>query len=205
MKRLDISTQNIIRLEIVGKQLYCYHQDGMITSHNIVGLAELDCENNLLTTLPDLSSLTSLTNLYCRSNLLTHFTNLPKNLTCLSCGYNNLVLLPRMSHIQLEDLFCANNPLRELPLLPDTLKYFSCDNLIPNPLPESMSVCSTLSEEDKNFYLLQRHNQRCRDLGIKEADVVPDLETRLAVKEQHILKHVLRIDGEMYQASQARV
>ena len=92
-------------------------------------LEDLYCDNNQLTSLPDLPS--KLKNLSCYNNKLTSLPEeLPSNLKFLDCDDNKLTSLPDLPS-KLETLYCYNNKLTELPDL-SNLKYLNCWN---NNLP----------------------------------------------------------------------
>jgi len=59
---------------------------------DLSGITELDCSNNLLTSLPALPK--TLKRLYCSCNLLTSLPDLPDSLITLYCGGNRLSKLP---------------------------------------------------------------------------------------------------------------
>ena len=102
-------------------------------------LTYLDCENNLLSSLPNLPN--SLYSLYCDYNQLTSFPSLPTSLTSLSCSYNHLANLPTLPD-SLQELYCNNNLLINLPTFPKTLLYIHCnDNLLTSlpTLPNSLN------------------------------------------------------------------
>jgi len=76
----------------------------------------LDCSNNNLSELPDLSKCTNLTHLNCSDNNLSELPDLSKctNLTYLYCYNNNLSKLPDLSKCtNLTYLYCYNNNLSE--------------------------------------------------------------------------------------------
>jgi Leucine-rich repeat (LRR) protein len=90
------------------------------------------CDNNQLTTLPNLPA--ELTYLYCHDNQLTALPDLPTTLTSLHCDNNNLTALPDLP-AGLRRLFCENNQLTSLPDLPTGLRVFLCNN---NPFPPEL-------------------------------------------------------------------
>ncbi len=74
--------------------------------------------NNLIDTLPDLSSLVNLETLYCYNNQLSSISNLSNlvNLKTLFCFNNQIISLPDLSDlVSLEDLDCNFNLLTTLP------------------------------------------------------------------------------------------
>ncbi len=138
-------------------------------------LKELNCDNNLLNSLPNLpdsliklscieNKLTELSNLpfglnilNCDNNLLTGLPELSNSLKYLSCSYNLLTELPSLLHTDLERLHCYNNSLTELPPdLPLSLIVLYCDNNLLTSLP-CMSTLKFLSC-DNNPFLYNRIN-----------------------------------------------
>ena len=85
----------------------------------------LYCENNGLTSLPELPN--SLTYISCYNNQLTILLELPNSLTILSCGNNHLTSLPELPN-SLKELYCWNNELTSLPELPISLIYLECED-----------------------------------------------------------------------------
>lgn len=104
----------------------------------------LSCDNNKLTSLPELPSGLSglyclvnqlmelpelpdgLTRLCCSDNQLTELPELPSGLTSLDCSYNQLTKLPELPS-SLTSLGCLGNQLTELPELPSGLTWLSCE------------------------------------------------------------------------------
>ena len=87
---------------------------------HFVGLRELNCQTNLLTTLPDLSDLSQLSTLICTQNQLTSLPNLPFSLVRLICDYNQIVTVPDLSYIPGLKVFGgAHNDIRQILNLPD--------------------------------------------------------------------------------------
>jgi hypothetical protein len=60
-------------------------------------LISLSCQNNELTSLPELPN--SLENLNCKNNQLLSLPKLPENLLELRCSYNKLTSLPELNNI----------------------------------------------------------------------------------------------------------
>ncbi len=87
-------------------------------------LYALDVSNNQLTTLPDLSQFARLGALICSQNQLTRLPDLSHNLelTSLSIDNNNFTEFPDISaNTKLAQIFCSNNQLRSLPDLSNHL------------------------------------------------------------------------------------
>lgn len=97
-----------------------------------MSLQSLNCDNNILTTLPSLPN--SLTLLVCRNNSLTSLPTLPNNLIRMFCSNNNLTSLPTLPNNLLE-LSCGENPLTSLPVLPNTLEELACNDALLTSLP----------------------------------------------------------------------
>ena len=221
MKVISIQGQNIVRLKIVNDNLLCYHENGTTTSHNINGLEILECWNNQLVSLPDLTNLGSLKIFGISINRLTSLPFLPDSLRVLNCSHNKLLYLPSLPH-GLETLYCSGNPIISFPPFPTSLKVLGCcdmnDSVILPPLPagleelecdrKQLDTVSYIPDGLKKSYcygvcnphhviLLKQHNDRCIQLGIKQSKTLPNLKTILEVKERHTLWS-LRIDGEKY-------
>jgi Leucine-rich repeat (LRR) protein len=86
-------------------------------------LAKLDCDDNQLTSLPELP--VTLTRLSCSDNQLTSLPDLPDTLETLYCRYNQLTSLPELP-ATLKKLYCDFNQLTSLPELPVTLTVLDC-------------------------------------------------------------------------------
>jgi uncharacterized repeat protein (TIGR01451 family) len=86
-------------------------------------LLYLDCTNNQLTNLPMLPN--SLKHLDCFDNQLNALPSLPGSLTHLQCSFNQIAQLPTLPN-ELEFLSCRNNQLINLPTLNDSLKTLFC-------------------------------------------------------------------------------
>lgn len=122
-------------------------------------LTNLNCNNNLLTTLPPLPA--TVTSMDCSNNDLTSLANLPPNLYSLNANQNNLTTLPvlpnsvsslNVSYNQITSLpstlppnllllNCEHNAIPSLPTLPATLAWLHCGfNQLVNfpPLPNSL-------------------------------------------------------------------
>ena len=121
-------------------------------------LTTLNCNNNLLTTLPPFPA--TLTAMDCSNNDLTFLVNLPPNLYSLNAVQNNLTTLPvlpnsvsslNVSYNQITSLptlppnllllNCEHNAIASLPALPATLAWLHCGfNQLVNfpPLPNSL-------------------------------------------------------------------
>ena len=87
-------------------------------------LTHLNCDTNLLTSLPTLPN--SLTYLSCGYNSLTNIPTLPNSLSYLSSDSNSLTSLPTLPNSLLE-LGCSHNSLTGLPALPNALIHLYCD------------------------------------------------------------------------------
>ena len=126
IKVIDVGGRGIASLEGI-----CYFTE----------LQFLSCDNNKLTSLPELPS--SLTMLWCNSNQLTLLPELPSSLTKLECRDNQLMSLPELPN-SLARLDCGWNQLTSLPELPSGLTDLWCDNNQLTSLPELPSGLTTL-------------------------------------------------------------
>ena len=123
-------------------------------------LDTLNCNNNLLTTLPTLpngirviyatyNQFTSLPTLpyslhvlLCGNSKLTSLPSLPANLSYLSCEYNQLTSLPQLPD-SVGILLCQNNQLTSIPNIPNSIGIFTCDNNQLTSLPAFPATDST--------------------------------------------------------------
>ncbi len=90
-------------------------------------LQNLNCGDNMLTTLPTLP--TGLVDLKCYQNQLTALPVLPNTLTTLHCHVNLLTALPTLKP-GLVNLWCSGNSITELPTLPSSLISMIIDGSI---------------------------------------------------------------------------
>lgn len=113
-----------------------------ITCTNITNETSVDVSSQSISDLTGIQYFTALSNLNCSDNLLTTLPGLPANLTILSCDGNALTALPTLP-AGLEQLICYNNNLTSLPGLPGSLTTLYClqNNLASLPaLPFFMST-----------------------------------------------------------------
>ncbi|MDQ3046018.1 MAG: T9SS type A sorting domain-containing protein [Bacteroidota bacterium] len=105
-------------------------------------LLSLECYDNALTSLPVLPD--SLTNLGCRFNQLTALPTLPLSLVNLDFSLNQVATLASPLPTTLKYLDCGYNYLTTLPTLPNALISLNCTgNLLtalPSPLPNSIEI-----------------------------------------------------------------
>jgi hypothetical protein len=112
--------------------LYC--DNNQLTSlPDLPNVVKLHCDNNQLTALPDLPNVVEL---YCSNNQLTSLPDLP-NVVKLYCKYNQLTALPELPNVVVLD--CDNNQLTSLPDLPNVVKLH-CDNNQLTALPDLPNV-----------------------------------------------------------------
>jgi len=114
---------------------------------HFININELHCDSNVLTSLPDLTSLTGLQKLFCFSNQLTSLPNLTMQteLKRLYCYSNQLTQLPDLSMLSnLHYLFCASNRLTALPDLTSqtNLQTLSCEFNQLTKLPDLSTLTS---------------------------------------------------------------
>jgi len=113
-------------------------------------VAELDCSNNQLATLPELPA--SLTALNCNHNQLATLPELPASLTWINCGYNRLTTLPEVLPASLTVLNCYFNQLIALPKLPVSLTELWCNDNLLTKLPELPPSMTELNcENNRNL------------------------------------------------------
>ena len=119
-------------------------------------LRYLDCSNNHLTKLPDLSQ-SKLTFLDCSYNELTSLPFLGKHLRALNCTSNALSMLPsHLSKCPLQRLSCKYNKLSFLPPFTSyKLKELFCSHNRLSSLPQSLEECP-LRKLDCSFNLLKK-------------------------------------------------
>ena len=107
--KMDVSSKSISDLTGIGY---------------FMALAELNCDNNNLKTLPDLPD--GLVAFYCDNNSLTALPLLPNSIRGFYCNSNSLKTLPNLPD-GLVLFSCDNNKLTTLPSLPDSLTGFTCE------------------------------------------------------------------------------
>ena len=107
-------------------------------------LKQLQCPNNLLTSLPPLPD--SLLVLTCNNNKLISLPPLPKMLQSLWCGNNFLISIPVLPYTLLQ-LLCDGNALTNLPTLPNSLQTLTCGNNAITILPVLPSSLKSLNCE----------------------------------------------------------
>lgn len=134
---------------------------------HFTGLSQLNCDNNLLTTLPTLPG--SLLFLYAGNNFITSVASFPPNLTFINLWNNNLSYLPNLPP-NLNELWIDNNPnLMCLPELPNSLTttgwvsglfivYSSGFECIPN-LPTGMTTAFPICLDGDTLYNSYNCNQ----------------------------------------------
>jgi uncharacterized repeat protein (TIGR01451 family) len=111
-------------------------------------LTYLKCNNNLLNILPQLPNVLILLN--CGNNLLTSLPSSPNTLTSLLCNNNQLSNLPQLS-TNLIQLDCSSNQLTSLPALPSSLSILSCYYnqiaVLQDPLPSMLTfLCCNFNQ-----------------------------------------------------------
>ena len=124
---VTVDSEGVIGLELQNNGL---SGDAGNTLAPLSGLIYLNCYNNSLSGLLDLSGNTALTQLLCSGNSLSEL-DLSNNaaLTTLWCYNNRLNELKLSNNTALTDLTCFNNSLDELDLSSSTaLTYLSCSD-----------------------------------------------------------------------------
>ena len=108
-------------------------------------LLYLNCEDNMLETLPDPLP-PGLLSLDCKNNQLTHLPEtLPVSIFSIACDRNNLVRLPAVLPDQLSHINVDFNRLTELPAtLPRELSMLSADDNLLTEIPELPSSTKML-------------------------------------------------------------
>ncbi len=144
--------------------VYCNHRPikDLTGIEYFDALVELNCENDLLTSIPALPN--SLYLFYCSHNQLTALPTLPNTVINIQCYSNYLTALPtlpvslnfldctsnQISSIQslpdsLTELYCGYNPINSLPNLPASLVTFGCPGTQFSSLPTLPSLLSSLT------------------------------------------------------------
>jgi len=130
--------------------LFCV--GNVITSlPNLSSLTYLNCSSNQISNLPALPN--TMNKLICESNLLKGLPSLPGSLTYLDCSSNIITDLgPRLT-ASLRFLDCSNNQLNSLPAIPDSLSYLDCSTnaisslpILPNPLTDLTCSYNNLTQ-----------------------------------------------------------
>ncbi len=111
-------------------------------------LLHLDCEINLLTTLPPLPN--TLVILDCNMNQITNLPSLPNSIIWFSCAQNNLTILPTLPN-SLQLLSCAENQLPSLPALPGLLNDLVCNYNNLTSLPTLPNFLQTMGCDHNNL------------------------------------------------------
>ncbi len=119
--QMDTTCSGILKED----SLYCFHDSikDLTGVQYFKSLKLLDCDSNLLSTLPTLPN--SLQYFFCSYNQLTSLPALPKFLKSLSCDYNQLTALPTLPD-SLISIFCDENKIQNLPILPASLSSLVC-------------------------------------------------------------------------------
>jgi serine/threonine protein kinase len=91
----------------------------------VEAVTELDVWESNISDLTGIEYFTALGALSCENNELTSLPELPSSLQYLYCGQNKLTSLPELPHGIIQ-LFCEDNRLTSLPELPDNLTHLSC-------------------------------------------------------------------------------
>ena len=183
IKVIDVGGRGIASLEGI-----CYFTELQFLScdnNKLTSLPELPssltmlwCNSNQLTLLPELPS--SLTKLECRDNQLMSLPELPNSLARLDCGRNQLTSLPELPS-GLTDLWCEHNQLTSLPRLPSSLTELDCGGNQLTELPELPSSLTKLECRDNQLMSLpELPNSLARlDCGWNQLTSLPELPSGL--------------------------
>ena len=95
----------------------------LINSHLPPNLIDLNCDDNLITILPQLPE--DMEFLSCNNNLITNLVGLPDTLQYLYCNNNKLSLLPEILPHELVILSCNRNKLVSLPQLDNLINLMN--------------------------------------------------------------------------------
>jgi Leucine-rich repeat (LRR) protein len=138
MLRKDDNSQHLLFAPDKGRVFALICNFGQVTELELSGC----CLTRLSLVLPPL-----LENLQCQNNLLTSLPKLPPTLRKLYCDNNKLNTLPKLAHTKITFLSCSHNELVCIPTLPQTLAVFCCDNNCLPRLPDlprelSILVCN---------------------------------------------------------------
>lgn len=114
-----------------------------ILSSDVLNLSDINCDGLNIANLDGIQYFTNLTTLYCQNNQLTTLPNLPNTIQRLSCGSNQLVNLTNLPS-GLTSLFCQNNSLSNLSNLPTALNFLDCSDNLLTTLPNLSSPLFSL-------------------------------------------------------------
>ena len=138
-------------------------------------LISLDCSNNSISGILDLTKLTKLTSLYCNKNRID-VLKLPASLTKLVCNDNDLTTLSLTSQTALETLNCKNNDLTSMDVSKcSKLWSIDCSNNKFTTLDVSnMAALSVLYCDDnkKLTKLTANNNDKLYKLSVKNCTVL---------------------------------
>ncbi|MBQ1722441.1 MAG: hypothetical protein II034_01455 [Muribaculaceae bacterium] len=138
-------------------------------------LISLDCSNNSISGILDLTKLTKLTSLYCNKNRID-VLKLPASLTKLVCNDNDLTTLNLTSQTALETLNCKNNDLTSMDVSKcSKLWSIDCSNNKFTTLDVSnMAALSVLYCDDnkKLTKLTANNNDKLYKLSVKNCTVL---------------------------------
>jgi Leucine-rich repeat (LRR) protein len=138
-------------------------------------IEELECGNNCLRVLPDLSNYKNLKKLFCNNNQLTKLPNFndnleqldcsnnnlstiniyPRNLMYLDCSYNEITKLPEFNE-KLLKIVCECNKLVKLPRCNENLKLLVCGYNYIDYIPYINEKLKTLYCNDNELYILPK-------------------------------------------------
>jgi Leucine-rich repeat (LRR) protein len=129
-------------------------------------LKYLDCSENQLTSLPELST-TQLHTLLCNYNKLIELPRLPKTITEINCSNNQLSSLSNVRETILKTLICNNNQLQILPQFPPTLDEINFNSNLVKQFPKiynakyircKHNLISTITQISNSLIILECSN-----------------------------------------------
>jgi serine/threonine protein kinase len=131
-----------------------YNPDYFDNTDKYAEITSLAVSGQDLTSLNGIEYFTSLTSLSCNENELTSLPDLPDSLLALNCSDNNLTSLPELPD-SMVSLLCHNNNLTSLPELPDSLTWLDCYGNNLASLPEMPNSLTRLWCDTSNVYAIR--------------------------------------------------
>jgi uncharacterized repeat protein (TIGR01451 family) len=140
---------------LIARYPTCFNGAGQMdtTCPSVVNETTLDCESKSIGNLDGFQYFKALKELRCQNNQLTSLPNLPNSLTWLACFANQLTSLPSLPN-SITRLFCENNKLTSLPNLPNSIIEIWCDVNQLSSLPKLPNLLEVLSCDSNQLYCL---------------------------------------------------